>query len=194
MVAEITLLLKCEEAASYLGLNRHTLYRLHRAGALVAVHARGSGPGQGYQYTKESLVAFQSTKEAEHAAKAAMAYRTRLMREHGSPADVPTPLERRVGYPVLKAVCAVYEMDRLAFEGIGRGPRVVEMRKVAAWVLRYDRQLGVTAIGRLIRRDHSTVLHHLATLNIKDVEIEWALEEVRARIGPSHAERKSASA
>jgi hypothetical protein len=70
-----------------------------------------------------------------------------------------------LGHPVLTAqaiVVAVADTFGVSPEyltGPSRVPELVDARKVAIRLLA-RRGLGSTAIGRLIGRDHSTVLHH----------------------------------
>lgn len=59
---------------------------------------------------------------------------------------------------VLAEVAAAYVVDVETLKGSSRAARVVEARHVAFWVLR-QQGLSLPAIGRLMNRDHKTVLH-----------------------------------
>ncbi len=60
---------------------------------------------------------------------------------------------------IVMAVADAFGVTTHRLTGPGRLPEMVDARKVAIWLLA-RRGLGPTAIGRLIGRDHSTVLHH----------------------------------
>ena len=55
-----------------------------------------------------------------------------------------------------------------------RDPLRVEARRVAMQLLA-EHGLGASHIGRIIRRDHSTVLHHLALLRDRSTPEEQAM-------------------
>ncbi len=63
----------------------------------------------------------------------------------------------------LDCVAQAYGISSARLLAPGRDPLLVEARRVAMLLLA-ERGMGATHIGRLIRRDHSTVLHHLAVI------------------------------
>ena len=61
-------------------------------------------------------------------------------------------------HPVPAAVAAMHGISVAALLAQSRRQEVVEARCVAVWVL-YQQGFGWSAIGRLLRRDHSTIAH-----------------------------------
>ncbi len=64
---------------------------------------------------------------------------------------------------VITQVATAYGFSASALSAPCRDPLRVEARRVAMGLLA-ERGLGATHIGKLLGRDHSTVLHHLAVL------------------------------
>jgi chromosomal replication initiation ATPase DnaA len=60
-------------------------------------------------------------------------------------------------------VADAYGVSLASLIAPGREPLLVEARRVAMQLLA-ERGLGASSIGRMVGRDHSTVLHHLALL------------------------------
>lgn len=67
---------------------------------------------------------------------------------------------------VVVQVAHAYGLTPSALLARRRDPLVVEARRVTMHLLA-ERGLGPTAIGRVVRLDHSTVLHHLARLRTR---------------------------
>jgi chromosomal replication initiation ATPase DnaA len=67
-----------------------------------------------------------------------------------------------------------------------RDPWTVQARQLAMYMLCEDNGMGVTKAGRLLGRDHSTVLHGIAqvkrVLAEGDMETTEALRDIRARL------------
>lgn len=66
----------------------------------------------------------------------------------------------------LGEVAAALETTPAALRARTRVPAADERRQVAMWLLR-QRQLSSVAIGRLLGRDHSTVLHGCAVIEAR---------------------------
>jgi chromosomal replication initiator protein len=77
---------------------------------------------------------------------------------------------------VLTAVCRYFDVDVEALKGTARHKHIVVPRQIAMYVLREDAHLSTPEVGRLLNRDHTTVLH-----GIKQVANDIA------RDGPSRA-------
>lgn len=61
-------------------------------------------------------------------------------------------------HPVPAAVAAMHGISVAALLAQSRHQEAVEARCVAVWLL-YQQGFGWSAIGRLLRRDHSTIKH-----------------------------------
>ena len=64
---------------------------------------------------------------------------------------------------LVSRVAGAYALTREELLASDRRPLTVEARRVAMQLLR-ERGLDVVTIGRIMERDHSTVLHHLALI------------------------------
>jgi chromosomal replication initiation ATPase DnaA len=108
--------------------------------------------------------------------------------------DPPSAAEKKAGYPVLRAVCAVYSISRADLERVVRTPGFVDARRMAIYML-HDAGVGVTASGRLLRRDHSTVISHLrraqALLARGDYETREGIALVRREMARQASARES---
>jgi chromosomal replication initiation ATPase DnaA len=81
-------------------------------------------------------------------------------------------------------VAAAYGVSPAALTAPGRHPLLVEARRVTMQLLA-ERGLGASHIGRVVRRDHSTVLHHLALLRKRPTpEEQEMLADLRAAARP----------
>ena len=79
-------------------------------------------------------------------------------------------------------VAEAYEISLAELIAPGRDPLHVEARRVAMQLLA-ERGLGASSIGRVIGRDHSTVLHHLAVLRERPTpEEQEMLSDLRRTI------------
>ena len=92
---------------------------------------------------------------------------------------LPTPRE------VVAHVAHAYGFSPAALSAPGRDRLRVEARRVAMQLLA-ERGLGSAHIGRIIGRDHSTVLHHLALLRAHCTpEEQEMLADLRSVVGES---------
>lgn len=90
------------------------------------------------------------------------------------------------GKRVQDVVCTEYGISRHLLIAVGRDPLIVEARRVAIWLLVKDLRLGYTAAGRLMRRDHSTIIHHCNRMSTKPTEDELVmLAQCRAVLSPT---------
>lgn len=69
---------------------------------------------------------------------------------------------------VLKAVGAVTELDPAVIAGKGRREPLPTARAAAIWLLR-DRGLSWSAVGRLLSRNHSTVMSYRSRMDTPEV-------------------------
>jgi chromosomal replication initiation ATPase DnaA len=82
----------------------------------------------------------------------------------------------------LARVAEAYGVSPAALIAPGRNPLLVEARRVTMQLLA-ERGLGASHIGRVVRRDHSTVLHHLAVLRTSPTpEEQEMLADLRAPV------------
>lgn len=82
---------------------------------------------------------------------------------------------------LIERVAHAYGISTAALTAPSRAPLLVEARRVAMGLLA-ERGLGPTHIGRALRRDHSTVLHHLARLRHRPTgEEQEMLADLRDR-------------
>lgn len=96
----------------------------------------------------------------------------------------------------LAVVAHLYETTPARIVAPGRGPYLVEARRVCCQIL-YERDCGVSAIARVVNRDHSTVLHALRCLERRLSREEWdmlceARRRVRALLAAAEREREVA--
>lgn len=81
--------------------------------------------------------------------------------------DVMINISRRFVKPedILKAVSLHYHVSEQELRGKSREGRVVVPRQVAAYLLREETELPLVEIGKLLGRDHTTILHSLEKMN-----------------------------
>jgi len=84
-----------------------------------------------------------------------------------------------------RMICNEFSVKRSDLSCTSRISRLAEARHVAFWMLREFTPLSVTAIGKIYKRDHSTILHGVA--KIKDLmymkpEYSTKLEGLKADI------------
>jgi chromosomal replication initiation ATPase DnaA len=91
---------------------------------------------------------------------------------------------------IVAAVATTFGVSKEFLTGPGRLPEMVDARKVAIRLLA-RRGLGSTAIGRLIGRDHSTVLHHQHSRLSEDQRI--VLVELARELGLPRLPRHTTS-
>lgn len=60
---------------------------------------------------------------------------------------------------VIDAICTHYSIGKRALLGKGRSKMIAHPRQVLMYILRNDLNLPLEEVGRLIGRDHSTVIH-----------------------------------
>lgn len=75
--------------------------------------------------------------------------------------DLATPASGVGATPerVLEAVCRFYGVSRVDLKGKARHKEIVVPRQVAMYLLREDTRLSTPDIGKLLSRDHTTVIH-----------------------------------
>jgi chromosomal replication initiation ATPase DnaA len=93
---------------------------------------------------------------------------------------------RALAAAVVGAVAGLYEMHEATLTGTRKPADQVEARRIACQIL-YEQGYGESAIGRVIGRDHSTVVHSLRRLERHMSPQEWdclqtARRLVRARL------------
>jgi len=78
----------------------------------------------------------------------------------------PGPAGRRATpNALLTAVARYFDVDVESLKGRSRHKQVVVPRQVAMYLLREDAHLSTPEVGRLLNRDHTTVLHALKQVN-----------------------------
>lgn len=87
---------------------------------------------------------------------------------------------------VLQAVCQYFGITQQALLSKKRDPWTVQARQLAMYLLHEDGGLGVTRVGRVLGRDHSTVLHGHAqvarALASGDKEVNEGLVDIRRAV------------
>lgn len=91
---------------------------------------------------------------------------------------------------VIGVVCSYYDLHRRQLIQRARGtPEEAQARQVLCYLLVEDLGLGLTAVGRLIARDHSSVAHAVdAVRALIDTRKRWAaqVEDLREEIARLH--------
>lgn len=183
--------LTTDEAATYVGVTRTTIGEWCRAGT-VRSHTERILSCDGRWRTRYLIpLADLAQERASVEKRRAARQRERLKcteaatRRHlpGCNVEQPRQGDTRRGDPVLCAVCAVYDVQRADLEGTSVVPELAEMRRVAAYILHRDAGLSVAAVGRLLRRHHATIIHHLSRIVRHQTDEErWAIAEVRTTL------------
>ena len=65
---------------------------------------------------------------------------------------------------VVRAACETYDVTRDEVLSDSRKVRYAEPRMIVAYILRERHGLAMTEIGRLLKRDHSTIYHAYAVI------------------------------
>src|SRR5947209_2450801 len=92
---------------------------------------------------------------------------------------VPVPCQRAhvplvLANVTLATMAHLYGVTPAALLAPGRGPYLVEARRIVCQLL-YERDCGVSAIARVMNRDHSTVVHALSCLETRLSPEEWEM-------------------
>lgn len=62
--------------------------------------------------------------------------------------------------PLVKAICEVYDVFPKELMGTGRTHKIAKARKHFYWAIsRYFPSISISQAGRLVGRDHSTIIH-----------------------------------
>ncbi len=93
---------------------------------------------------------------------------------------------------VIGVVCSYYDLHRRQLIQCTRGtPEEAQARQVLCYLLVEDLGLGLTAVGRLVARDHSSVAHAVDAVRLLiDTRKRWAVqvEDLREEIVRVHWE------
>ncbi len=107
------------------------------------------------------------------------------------PARAPAEQEQTTGAPIIDTVCQVYCIKRVDLLEPGRHLDRIEARRVAIYLLAIDAGLGVSAIGRLMQRDHTTVIFHIKKMKRRQTyEERWAVAETRSLLDKARGRKE----
>jgi len=82
----------------------------------------------------------------------------------------------------LRIVADEFQVTVKEMRGVTRTPHVVAARQAACMVLSEHFQLSSVEIGKIIRRDHSTVLYSLRNARYRSEDKSWFFERVTASL------------
>jgi hypothetical protein len=105
-----------------------------------------------------------------------------LKREDASPLVVPNRIK-----PVIRTVTKYYGVSLCDLVSRRRGA-LVRPRQMAMFLARTLTECSLPAIGRLLNRDHSTILHgcrKITTLRLQDTKLDAEIRELTELMTPS---------
>jgi hypothetical protein len=99
-----------------------------------------------------------------------------MLREYGIPRVEPTQIN-----PMIRTVAKYYGVSLTDLLSCRRGRSVARPRHVAMYLAKELTSFSLPAIGRMLDRDHSTVMHgcrRIATLRLEDAKLDAEISEL----------------
>lgn len=86
---------------------------------------------------------------------------------------------------IIDGICKYYQIGKRSLLSNSRARTLARPRQILMYILRTDLQIPLEEIGRIVGRDHSTVMHaveKITQLNITDVHIREDISKIRMGI------------
>ena len=97
----------------------------------------------------------------------------------------PLPSRRVTGRQIALAAADEFGFSADEMAGAGRHRRLARARQIAAHIMRRRTRLSLPQIGRVLHRDHATVIHAVQTIDSllsTDPDLAGAYSRVLARL------------
>lgn len=86
---------------------------------------------------------------------------------------------------IIDVICNYYQIGKRSLLGSSRARTLARPRQILMYILRTDLRISLEDVGRIVGRDHSTVMHaveKITQLNITDVHIREDISKIRMGI------------